>query len=363
VARPPGIDRRDVPFISPPTLTLPADGRKLIFLDLNHWISFAKALSGHRDGVQHKDVFDECMNAVDRGAAVFPISDALLLEVSRIGRHRQRRHIREAIEPLSRFLVVTSRLDISTHERETMLDLAVGPNPRPINTTSYLDWGVARALGRVGGFRVMSEDGLDVTAKARLAHAGGPEAFDAIMAEAELELQRHSLDGPTAGQEPEMRRQGWDPRSTDAIDRRRVEQEIEFVRALDANPELRRSQLRDAVGAREVIIELNEKLFRGLEERGASLADVTPPGGGMLVFDAMPSFDVAVTIKAAYHQNPSHRWTTNDIHDIDLLGSTIPYCDVVVTDKAAASHANRTGLAERHNTVVLPRLSDLRAHL
>jgi hypothetical protein len=58
-----------------------------------------------------------------------------------------------------------------------------------------------------------------------------------------------------------------------------------------------------------------------------------------------------------------HRWTPNDIHDIDALGSTMPYCDVVVTDKAVASHANRTGLAERLGTVVLPRLSDVLSHL
>jgi hypothetical protein len=74
---------------------------------------------------------------------------------------------------------------------------------------------------------------------------------------------------------------------------------------------------------------------------------------------SMPSFDVAVTIKTAYHRDPSHRWTTNDIADIDALGSTLPYCDVVMTDKAVASNVKRAKLTERLDTVVLSRLSDL----
>ncbi len=77
----------------------------------------------------------------------------------------------------------------------------------------------------------------------------------------------------------------------------------------------------------------------------------------------MPSFDVAVTLKTEYHRDRLHHWTTNDIHDIDALGSTLPYCDIVVTDKAVASHALRTGLAERLGTVVLSQLNDLAPHL
>jgi len=45
------------------------------------------------------------------------------------------------------------------------------------------------------------------------------------------------------------------------------------------------------------------------------------------------------------------------------MGSTLPYCDIVVTDKAVASHANRTNLAERLDTIVLWRLSDLLQYL
>ncbi len=49
----------------------------------------------------------------------------------------------------------------------------------------------------------------------------------------------------------------------------------------------------------------------------------------------MPSSLVAITLKTRYHADSNHRWTTNDIHDIDALAVAVPYCDAVFTDKAA----------------------------
>jgi hypothetical protein len=57
---------------------------------------------------------------------------------------------------VSRYFVVTARSVISVHEIEALLDRIVGPNPEPINTMDYLDWGVARAFGMVGGFNFRS---------------------------------------------------------------------------------------------------------------------------------------------------------------------------------------------------------------
>ena len=73
----------------------------------------------------------------------------------------------------------------------------------------------------------------------------------------------------------------------------------------------------------------------------------------------MPTFDVAVTLKTSYHQNPNHPWTRNDMFDIDVLSTVLPYCDVVVTDKAMRSHVDRTGLANRLDIDVLSNLDDL----
>jgi hypothetical protein len=338
---------------------------KLVYLDLNHWISFAKALSAHPDGAHFADTFTTCVSAAASGAAVFPISDAIYAEVSKIAQYRQRRDIREAIELLSGYAVVTARPVVTTHEVEALLDLRFGQRGDPINTMRYLDWGVERAFGKVGGFRVRTTDGRDVTAQVRDMWPDGPTAFDELIARSELELQRRVLDGPASEDDVNsLRARGWNPRAAFTVAGRRLTQEIEQVARFDSDPRWRRGRIRDVVSAREFLIELGDVLEGGLAARGATFEELCPtPEEGRRNFDAMPSFDVAVSMKTSYHRNPQHRWKCNDIHDIDALGSALPYCDVVVTDTAVAAHARRTGLAARLDTIVLSEVNELPAHL
>lgn len=329
-------------------------------------MALAKANSGHSHGDQLKEVLEACDAAARSGQAIFPISDSIYFEVSKIGTYRQRRALREVIERISGFMVVSSRSVVSVHEIETMLDTLVGPSSDPINGMNYIDWGVMRAFGLHGGMIIRDrETGADMTEEARANHPGGPAEFDRIVWEGQFSLSRSVLDGPTPGQEEaEMRASGWNPRAAFKVAERRAQQEIEQVARFDADPAWRRGRIRDVVAAREVIIEVNEHLWKGLKDRGVQLEEAFPsPDETLRIWDSMPSFDVAVTLKTEYHRDPNHIWKTNDITDIDALGSTLPYCDVVLTDKAAASHAVRTGLAERLGTVVHSRTSDLTRYL
>lgn len=363
-----GRRRGDWDYVWPTTLLQPARPPKLIYLDLNHWIALAKAHAGHQAGDVHRASLEWCLEAVRSGRAVFPISDAIYLEISGIGPFRQRHDLRVVIEELSGFTVIASRPTIAGHEVEALLDAEVGPNPTPINTHHYLDWGVLRALGRNGRLQILDEHGNDVTGATREAFPKGPEAFDAFVADAQLRLQRQVLDGPTPDEEPELRAAGWRPETAHETADRRAEQERELARLLDDDTRWRRARLRDIVSARELLIELNDKLALGLAERGASLEDFYGSAQAPEVdrarrlMDSMPSFDVAVSLKVEYHRDPNHRWTKNDIHDIDALGSSIPFCDVVVTDKAVAHTATTAGLGERFGTAVLSRLDLLAEH-
>ena len=300
-----------------------------------------------------------------KGAAIFPLSDSLYVEVSKIRSYRRRRGLREVMERVSGYTVVTSRSAISAHEIETMLDARVGPSRDPINWMSYVDWGVMRALGMNGALLVRDRDtGEDVTQAARAEHPMARRRSTASCGLARSSSNRSILDGPTPEDEPEMRASGWNPRAAFEVAELRATQEIEQVARFNEDPGWRRDRIRDVVAAREVIIEVNSHLWKGLSDRGVSLEDAFPdPEEAVRTWNSMPSFDVAVTIKTEYHRDPGHIWRPNDIADIDALGSTLPYCDIVVTDKAIASHANRTGLAGRLGTVVLSRLADLLPHL
>lgn len=356
----------DTRYVWPITLRLPPRPPKLVYLDLLHWVSLAKANSGHRDGERFASTLAACLTAVEAGAAVFPVSDAIYMEVSKIGLHRQRHDLRAVIERVSQFRVVTSRVVIATHEVEALLDRIVGPSADPVNRMDYLDWGVARAFGMVGGFRFRSTDtGEDITAEARDAYPAGPEAFDRILASAQLGLNRDVLEGPkTTVEQAEMRATGWNPRAGYEVAVRRAQQEIEQVGRFNDDPAWRKGRIRDVVAAREVAIELISILTRGLVDRGMKLGDLfTEPNSAQEAFDSLPSFDVSVSLKTAYHRDPSHRWTPNDILDIDALASTVPYCDVVATDKQAARHLRDSGLVQRLGTVVLADLNELPTQL
>ena len=353
-------------YIWPTKLLVPARPPKLVYLDLNHWVALAKAQAGHKGGDEHKGVLAACDAAASSGAAIFPISDSIYFEVSKIGTYRQRRDLREVIERLSGFMVVTSRSVVSVHEIETMLDARIGPSNDPINEMTYIDWGVMRAFGMNGAIVIRDrETGADVTKEVRARHPGGPDVFDRMLWENQLGLNRSVLDGPTPDEEPAMRASGWNPRAAFEVAERRAQQEIEQVARFNEDPAWRRGRIRDVVAARELLIEVNSHLWKGLNDRGmTTLERAFPnPEETARTWDSLPSFDVAVTIKTQYHQDPGHVWKPNDITDIDALGSTLPYCDIVVTDKAVAAHAKRTGLAERLGTDVLARLSDLPALL
>ena len=77
----------------------------------------------------------------------------------------------------------------------------------------------------------------------------------------------------------------------------------------------------------------------------------------------MPSFDVSVSLKIAIHRNARHRWKNNHVHDIHPLTATLPYCDIVVTDREMASMVRRSKFDRRLVTAVLDQLEDLASHL
>jgi hypothetical protein len=60
-----GSDRVEVDYIWPATLRLPVRPPKIVYLDLNHWITLSKALAGHPDGESHAEALKQCVRAVE----------------------------------------------------------------------------------------------------------------------------------------------------------------------------------------------------------------------------------------------------------------------------------------------------------
>ena len=185
------------------------------------------------------------------------------------------------------------------------------------------------------------------------------------MSDARLELNRQVLDGPSQNEEFDLRRQGYNPEAILEQYESEATDEAEWARLLDGEPRWRRGRLRDLVSAREVLNHVNSIRKRGCDERGiGSLESLFPSANDARnAFDSMPSFDASVTLKTSIHKNSRHRWSNNDVHDIHALAVTLPYCDIIVTDRAMASQAIQSRLANRLNTIVLSDLSQLPHYL
>jgi hypothetical protein len=189
----------------------------------------------------------------------------------------------------------------------------------------------------------------------------GSEAFDEFITNAMLNMERSILRGPLdSDDEDALRAVGWKPESAASIIENRAEQEREFKKILDADPKWRCERLLDLVSTRELLIEFQNIRPRALEERGLVLTDVMwDQESGRRLVRSMPSTEVSIELKTAWHRNGQRSWTVNDIYDIDALALAMPYCDVVVTEKACHHILSVAGLPERMNTSFLHRLSDL----
>jgi hypothetical protein len=330
-----------------------------VYLDLNHWIYLAQANSGLSSGARFLPSLGACRNASKSGAARFVLSGSHYLEMIKIRDPAQRRAIADVMEELTDFAVLVSRVVIMELELEATLNRFVIsiPSLPPVN---LLGRGARHAFGIKSGLRIMGPDG-DATETVR--HQMGCDKFDAFVADANLQLERSVLRGPTDDEVQKLQQYGWNPAGATAIATKRADEEQAQSGRLDEEGgRWRRGRLRDLVAARELLIELQNMLPRALAARALTLDGIGPtPEAAMAFVRSMPSTEVSIEIKTAWHRNAHKRWTPNDIHDIDALSLAVPYCDIVVTEKGCHHLLNAARLGQRMHTTILRRLDDLPA--
>ena len=335
-----------------PTHTVP-----LVYLDLNHWIYLAQARAGLSSGARFVPALEACRNACHSGAARFVLSGSHYMEVTKIRDPAQRLAIADVMEELTDFAVLVSRVVIMELELEATLNQFVVALP-PLPAVALVGRGVRHAFGIKSGLRIMGPDG-DATEQVR--QRMGPKHFDAIVADANLLLERSALRGPTDEQVPALQQYGWNPAGAAGVAIRRAEEEqAQSARLNEEGGRWRRGRLRDVIAARELLIEFQNMLPRALAVRALTLEQLGSSLEAARTFiRSMPSTEVSIEIKTAWHRNSDKRWTPNDIYDIDALSLAVPYCDIVVTEKACHHLLNAARLGERMRTAILRRLDDL----
>ena len=366
-----GRDRTDLPYAIPSNLCIP--DMCLVYLDLNHWINLSKYKSGHRDGQRYREAFDACATVVDRGSALFPIALSTMMELNAIRDPKQRWWLRQTIEQLSRFRTVLPRAVTAALEFEQVLADRLDRIRIRTAPIDFVGVGVGWLVGQNIAPSVVDIQGRDVTTE--VLPSLRPELLPFLDPEfVSYMLTGLTIEGPAnSSEEADLRERGWNPQAlTETMDNRmRLESQFakDLSRYIDTDSssvDWRKGRLRDLVSARELFHETNETFAAVLVQQELTFEDVFDKSGttsairhNRCVTDAMPTFDVAVTLKASYHRNPYHPWTRNDIFDIHAMSTVLPYCDVVVTDKEMTSHVDRTNLAARLNTTVTSSLDSL----
>jgi hypothetical protein len=344
-------------LVWPRLLELPPDNVLIVYLDLNHWIGLAQASVGHAKGSSVAEALVACRNARSAGTALFVLSGTIYAEMQKIKDPAQRRDLAEVMEELTDFATLIGRVVVMDCEISAMLDpFAKYANPLP--NVPLVGRGVRHAFGLNSGIAIMDASG-DATTQVR--ESIGSQKFDHFMAEMVLKMERSILRGPSNGTEvKDLRALGWNPEGPAKVAENRAVQERDFTIILDSEQRWRRGRLRDVVSLRELEIEFQNILPRALEERGLVFRDVVSDQDSARHFvRAMPSTEVSIELKTAWHRNGEKKWTVNDIYDIDAMALATPYCDVVVTEKACHHILEVAGLPERMGTALVHSLVDL----
>jgi len=306
----------------------------LVYLDLNTIIYIARALRGASGPPGYAELYAAAIRAKSQQRAQFPLGEAHLWEIAKIADPRQRGHLADILGELSDYNYLLGRSVIAELEFSAGMSEVMG-DKADVRSLALVRPTMGQIFGFVGGLKIRDPSGADLS-ESTMARMGGPE-FDSLMSSMNYEFERSMLRGPTdedlllLRQDPEYR-----PEMAIESHHSRLLWELETKRILDADPKWRRGRLRDVIGAREIVHEWLDLFNRLRAERiSAGRADFDPSDEQMRTFiGSMPHTQVAVSIKTRYHQNPKHRWTTNDISDIDAMSVAYAYCEAVFPDKA-----------------------------
>jgi hypothetical protein len=327
---------RDVAPLYPRTLYRP-DSIPLWYLDLKDWIGLANAHLGRPVGESYQPLLDALRSAHVSGSIRVVLSNPLWQELSAIKAPQQREALVDVIDELTDFEYLAGQVEVTQLEIEASLNAALDENEERFGRMRVVGSSLLYSFGKKGGLRIFEEDGTEVTQRWRV---GQPEALATL----ERTVERMFLLGPSDAEVPQLRARGYQPEKS----QQSLRINLAFDRDLADNSldeHWRRGRLRDVIMSRHLFYELNEPLSQQLLRRGRRIEDLGETLEDRRAFMLrMPSQRVVIELKTSYHRNPNHRWTTNDLHDIDAMSLALPYCDVVLTDAAVRSHAQRTGL-------------------
>lgn len=307
----------------------------LVYLDLNTIIYVARALGGDtKVPGSYVDLYKAALRAKFEQRAMFPLGESHLWEISKITDPKQRGDLANILETLSDYNYLLGRTVIAQLEFEAGMAKIMGEDISaksvPLVRPTF-----GQVFGFVGGLKIRNSAGGDASDAVRAQMTDAD--FDKLMATMNYETERQMLRGPSDEDLEVLRADpNYQPQVAIEGQKQRVQWELDTERVLHENPKWRRGRLRDVIGAREIVHEWLDMFTQmRIDRTNAGMPDFDPPDDEMRLFmGSMPHTQVAISVKTRYHKNPLHKWTVNDIVDIDAISIAYAYCEAVFPDKA-----------------------------
>jgi hypothetical protein len=330
---------------------LTRDDAPTLYLDTKDWISLAKARIGRPDGRSFRPCYDFLLTHTGTGGLRVVLSSASYAEVSRaVPTVRQRTELADVMSEISRFQTIRVLSQLLDAQFDQALHERLGRPAFPIK---------AEPFGRGVGFAFKGEAvNLEITLPPwpGIASApdfiGGRSVFEELRFRAGEALEYVCLRGPRPEDVPHM--PGYDLTPLQDADKEQVNREVELATMLAADPKLR-SRLDDVVAARELYWTFGPELPRLLTRAAMSLDSFFYNGKDWIrdFLGSIPSIAVGKALKVRSFANASRAWSVNDLRDTEHLMLAVPYCDVVVTDRHAATVLKQAQLDQRLGTTIL----------
>jgi len=306
-----------------------------IYLDLNHWINLAKKRKQNNTTIE-----DRLKQLVDAKKIILPISALHMIEASAISNKSQRNDLFEIFKTLSRGFVLRYLEDV----RYLELKMRIGSHYELFNyrdiTQSVIVKGFLRAFGEPNiDFSCWREIDFNKSIEAEL------EFFDLFFSDIPLELilsehypklAKNGNEAKRLSSAHEQTRKNIEGKDLDII-------ENECILGFSKN---------FAKLACQVVIDLK-------------LTDETIKANPPKHFwtkeymSSVPSFNVWSKLNLYLARSINRDMTVNDLYDIGHLSVALPYCRIVVADKAMSHLMTFRKLHDKYDTYVYSSLEKL----
>lgn len=272
---------------------------------------------------------------VQIGSVVVPLSSVHYTEIWGTGSHVQRVELSAEMAVLSRLRTIAPARTLRSSEIDMALHATFG-KPKQCKPLDVFGFGVAHAFGMSELMLNKDHYTPEQLVAAELSILSGLEGNDQLI---DAERKRYETEDKFAEHETSRakRLKNWLVEGDQRATRFRIQAFSDFE-----------SYVLPSLIAADITKE-------ELEQLGSS--------GLEALISAVPSLFVLTELRRLRYANPAQGFRRTDMNDLRALSVAVPYCDVVVTDKAMVDLLMRSRLPEKYGTKVFAKVTDALTYL